>query len=225
MKILIVEDEIKISSYLKRGLEEEGYSIDLAQEGDTGLQMAMSAEYDLLILDILLPKRDGWSVLKELRAAKKKTLVLFLTARDELADRVQGLELGADAYLVKPFAFSELRALVKSLLRRSIPKETGTLLSVEDLTLDLIHRVAIRSGVRLDLTPKEFSFLHLLASRRGETISRTTISEQIWNIHYDPGSNSVEVHIGRLRAKVDDPWERKLIKTVRGFGYQIVNKE
>lgn len=221
MKILVIEDEAKISSYLKKGLEEEGYTVDIAADGEEGLSLALGYDYDLIILDVMLPKRDGWSVMEELRRSGRKTLALFLTARDDVDDRVKGLDLGADAYLVKPFAFSELMAQMRSLLRRSSDRHYQTKIKVADLELDPIRHVATRAGVKLDLTPKEFALLSLLVRRKGEILTRATISEQIWNLHFDPGSNSVDVHIRRLRTKVDDPWEKKLIKTIRGIGYSI----
>jgi two-component system copper resistance phosphate regulon response regulator CusR len=221
MKILVVEDEAKISSYLKKGLEEEGFTVDVAIDGEEGLELALQYDYDLIILDVMLPRRDGWSVMQELRRAGRKTLALFLTARDDVDDRVKGLDLGADAYLVKPFAFSELMAQMRSLLRRSSDRGYQVKMKVADLEVDPLRHVAVRAGVKLDLTPKEFALLSLLVRRKGEILTRATISEQIWNLHFDPGSNSVDVHIRRLRTKVDDPWEKKLIKTIRGIGYSI----
>jgi two-component system copper resistance phosphate regulon response regulator CusR len=224
MKILVIEDESKISSYLKKGLEEEGFAVDVAVDGEEGLSLALHYDYDLIILDVMLPRRDGWSVMQELRQSGKKTLVLFLTARDHVDDRVRGLDLGADAYLVKPFAFSELTAQMRSLLRRNSDRQYQTQIKVGDLVIDPIRHIATRGGVKLDLTPKEFALLSLLALRRGEILTRAVISEKIWNLHFDPGSNSVDVHIRRLRTKVDDPWEVKMIKTIRGIGYSIEEK-
>lgn len=221
MKILIVEDELKTASYLMKGLGEEGFSVDHAVDGDEGLALALEREYDLLILDIMLPGRDGWSLLGELRSRGLRTLTLLLTARDALDDRVKGLDLGADAYLVKPFAFSELMATIRSLLRRGPQRSAPAVIELEGLVIDTLKHTAYRNGTRLELTPKEFALLLLLARRKGEILSRTFISEQVWNIHFDSGSNSVDVHIRRLRAKVDDPWERKLIRTIRGVGYTL----
>jgi two-component system copper resistance phosphate regulon response regulator CusR len=221
MRILIVEDEAKAVQYLKKGLEEQGYAVDLALDGDEGLRLALGFEYDLVILDVMLPKKDGWSVLRELRAAGKKNLVMFLTARDEVEDRVKGLNFGADAYLAKPFAFSELIAQIQTLFRRGPPRAVESAIEIEDLAIDPIRRIASRGGRRLDLTPREFSLLLLLARRRGEILSRTTISEQVWNIHFDAGSNSIDVHIRRLRLKVDEGSRQKLIQTVRGVGYVL----
>jgi two-component system copper resistance phosphate regulon response regulator CusR len=226
MNILVIEDEVKTAAYLKKGLEEQGFVVELALTGDLGLERAFASTPDLIILDVMLPGRDGWSVIAELRKAGKKTLALFLTARDTLDDRVKGLDLGADAYLVKPFAFSELIAQVRTLLRRSPQwQEDAQIIQCEDVHIDLHRRLATRSGTKLDLTPKEFSLLALLARRRGQILTRATISELVWNIHYDSGTNSVDVHIRRLRAKVDDPWEKKLIKTIRGLGYTFGDEE
>lgn len=220
MKILVIEDEKKTAAYLKKGLSENGFTVDVAEDGEDGLHLAKTWEYDLIILDVMLPKRDGWSVLSELRRSGKQTLSLFLTARDSLDDRVTGLDLGADAYLVKPFAFSELMAQIRSLLRRG-PGRQAELIRVADLEIDLLQHRAMRAGTRLDLTPKEFSLLSLLARRAGEIISRTLISEQVWDMNFDSDTNVVDVHIRRLRTKVDDPFEKKLIHTVRGMGYVL----
>jgi len=221
MKILIIEDELKTASYLMKGLGEEGFSVDHAVDGDEGLALALERDYDLLVLDVMLPGRDGWSLLGELRSRGLKTLTLLLTARDALEDRVKGLDLGADAYLVKPFAFSELTATIRSLLRRGPQRSAPAVIELGGLVIDTLKHTAHRNGTRLELTPKEFALLLLLARRKGEILSRTLISEQVWNIHFDSGSNSVDVHIRRLRAKVDDPWDMKLIRTIRGMGYTL----
>jgi len=220
MKILIVEDEIKTSSFLKKGLEENGFEIDVEANGMNGLQRATSVDYDLIILDVMLPRMDGWSFISKLRAEKKSTPTLFLTARDGLNDRIKGLDLGADGYLVKPFAFSELLANIRMILRRS-PERIANKFVIEDLELDLDTHIAKRGGKRLELTPKEFLLLLLLMRRKNEILSRSIISDQVWNIHFDTGTNMVDVHIRRLRTKVDDPFPKKLIKTVRGMGYTI----
>jgi two-component system, OmpR family, copper resistance phosphate regulon response regulator CusR len=220
MRILIVEDERKTSDYLHKGLSENGYGVDVAGGGHDGLHLALTGEHDLIILDVMLPGRDGWSVLGSIRAAGRQTPVLMLTARDAVADRVRGLEMGADDYLVKPFAFSELLARLRSVLRRG-PARQPEVLSVLDLELDLPRHKAMRGGQRLDLTPKEFALLALLTKRKGEVLSRTLIAELVWEMNFDSDTNVVDVAIRRLRAKVDDPFERKLIHTVRGVGYVL----
>ena len=220
MKILIVEDEKKTVAYLKQGLEESGYVIDCAENGDDGSHLARTGSYDLIILDVMLPGRDGWSVIADLRGRGIPTPVLFLTARDAVHDRVKGLELGADDYLVKPFAFSELLARVRTLLRRGSVRQ-ATVLAVADLEIDLLRHRATRAGKALELTPKEFLLLSLLMRRAGDALSRTLIAEQVWDINFDSDSNVVDVHVRRLRLKVDDPFERKLIHTARGVGYVL----
>jgi two-component system copper resistance phosphate regulon response regulator CusR len=220
MKVLVVEDERKTAAYLKRGLEENGFIVDVADNGEDGAHLTHTRAYDLIILDILLPGRDGWSIIADLRRREIATPVLFLTARDAVGDRVKGLELGADDYLVKPFAFSELMARTRSILRRG-PARQLPVLKVADLELDLNRHRATRSGHALDLTPKEFQLLSLLLRRSGEVLSRTLIAEQVWDINFDSDSNVVEVHMRRLRSKVDDPFAAKLIHTVRGVGYVL----
>ena len=220
MKILVVEDAKKTAAYLRKGLVEHGFAVDTAEQGEEGLHLARTGEYDLLILDVMLPGRDGWSILAELRRAGKQIPVLFLTARDAIQDRVKGLDLGADDYLVKPFAFSELLARVRSILRRG-PARQPEQLGIADLELDLLRHKAVRGGTRLDLTPKEFSLLSLLTRRSGEVLSRTLIAEQVWDMNFDSDTNVVDVQMRRLRAKVDDPFKRKLIHTVRGVGYVL----
>ena len=218
MKILVIEDETKTAAYLERGLTEDGFVVDVCNDGEDGLHLALSTEYDLIILDVMLPRRDGWSIVAELRRSGKQTLTLFLTAKDSLKDRIKGLDLGADAYLVKPFAFSELLAQVRTLLRRGPSRQLETL-KIADLEIDFSHHKATRAGKRLDLTPKEFGLLSLLARRAGEVLSRTLIAEQVWDMNFDSDTNVVDVHIRRLRSKADDPFEKKLIHTVRGMGY------
>jgi two-component system copper resistance phosphate regulon response regulator CusR len=220
MRLLVIEDEPKTARYLSQGLAENGFAVDVAGRGEDGLRLARAGDYALLILDVMLPGRDGWSVLAELRRAGKQTPVLFLTARDAVADRVKGLELGADDYLVKPFAFAELLARVRSILRRG-PARLPETLRVADVELDLLRHRASRAGRRLDLTPKEFALLSLLARRAGEVLSRAHIAKQVWDLRVDSDSNVVDVHVRRLRSKVDDPFDRKLIHTVRGVGYVL----
>jgi two-component system, OmpR family, copper resistance phosphate regulon response regulator CusR len=226
MKLLIVEDEPKTGDYLKQGLTEAGMVVDLARTGWDGLHLACNHEaanedYDLIILDVMLPGLDGWQVLEGVRRAGKLMPVLFLTARDQVDDRVKGLELGADDYLVKPFAFVELLARVRTLLRRGKTNIEPTLLKVANLELDLLRRRAIRAGQRIDLTAKEFALLELLLRRRGEVLPRSLIASQIWDMNFDSDTNVVEVAVRRLRAKVDDGFEPKLIQTVRGMGYRL----
>jgi two-component system copper resistance phosphate regulon response regulator CusR len=220
MRILIVEDEIKAASYLKKGLSEHGFSVDIATSCEDGLHLARSEGYDLIVLDVMLPDRQGWGVVQELRAEGYDLPILFLSARDEVHDRVYGLELGADDYLVKPFAFSELLARIRTLLRRQPQRQTDQL-QVNDLELDLLRHKARRGGLTLDLTAKEFQLLALLLRRSGEVLSRTFISEQVWGINFDSDTNIVDVAIRRLRKKVDDPFPHKLIHTIRGVGYVL----
>ena len=220
MRILIVEDEIKTAEYLRKGFSENGFVADVANRGEDGLHLAVTGDYDLVILDVGLPERSGWSVISEIRRSGKKMPVLFLTARDAVEDRIKGLELGADDYLVKPFVFSELLARVRTILRRG-PLRQPDVLTISDLVIDLVRHKATRSNQRLDLSPKEFSLLSLLARRAGEVVSRTLIAEQIWDMNFDSDTNVVDVAVRRLRAKVDDPFEKKLIHTLRGVGYVL----
>jgi two-component system copper resistance phosphate regulon response regulator CusR len=220
VKVLVVEDEAKAAAYLRKGLAENGFVVDVAGDGVDGLHLARTGGYDLVILDVMLPGRDGWSVLTELRQAGNQAPVLFLTARDAVDDRVKGLELGGDDYLVKPYSFAELLARARSILRRG-PARLPDVVRVADLELDLVRHRAARAGRRLDLTPKELALLSLLARRAGEVLSRTLIAEQVWDMNFDSDSNVVDVHVRRLRAKVDDPFDRKLIHTARGVGYVL----
>lgn len=221
MKILIVEDETKTGNYLKQGLSEAGFVVDLVRDGIDGLHWAKSEDYDLIVLDVMLPGMDGWKVLQGIRQSGKDTPVLFLTARDEVKDRVKGLELGADDYLVKPFAFAELLARVRTLLRRGAKATEPDALRVADLELDLMRRRVTRAGKRIDLTAKEFGLLELLLRRRGEVLPRSLIASQVWDMNFDSDSNVIEVAVRRLRAKIDDEFEPKLIRTVRGMGYVL----
>ena len=221
MKILVVEDETKTGNYLKQGLLEAGFIVDLARNGEDGLHDALTVNYDLVILDVMLPGIDGWGVLRGIRAAGKDIPVIFLTARDQVDDRVHGLELGADDYLVNPFAFAELLARVRTLLRRGSKSKESEVLCAADLELDLIRRRASRSGKRIDLTAKEFALLELLLRRQGEVLPRSLIASQVWDMNFDSDTNVIEVAIKRLRAKVDDDFEPKLIRTVRGMGYVL----
>lgn len=220
MKALVVEDERKTAMYLRKGLSESGFAVDVAERGDDGLHMASTGHYDIVVLDIMLPERDGWSVLSELRRAGNQTPVLILTARDAVQDRVKGLELGADDYLIKPFAFSELLARIRTILRRGTKLQPNAL-RVADLEIDFAQHRAVRGGKKLDLTPKEFALLSLLVRRRGEVLTRTVISEQVWDWNFDSHTNVVDVHMRRLRSKVDESFEHKLIQTVRGVGYVL----
>ena len=221
MKLLVVEDESKTGEYLRQGLTEAGFVVDLVANGLDGQHLAMTEPYDLVILDVMLPDVDGWRIVQALRAAEIAVPVLFLTARDSVADRVKGLELGADDYLVKPFAFSELLARVRTLLRRGTAQVALDRIQVADLVLDLGRRRATRAGRRITLTSKEFALLELLARRRGEVLPRSLIASQVWDMNFDSDSNVIDVAIRRLRAKIDDDFEPKLIQTVRGMGYVL----
>lgn len=225
MKLLIVEDEPNIGRYLRQGLGEAGYAVDWVNDGLEGEQLALSSDYDLLLLDVMLPGRDGWQIVRKLREKDRSTPVLFLTARDSVEDRVHGLESGADDYLVKPFAFAELLARVRSLLRRGTVSPQETRLAIADLELDLLRRRVQRDGQRIDLTAKEFSLLELLMRRQGEVLPKSLIASQVWDMNFDSDTNVIEVAIRRLRAKVDDNYPRKLIHTVRGMGYVLEDQD
>jgi two-component system copper resistance phosphate regulon response regulator CusR len=221
MKLLIVEDESKIGDYLRQGLKEAGFVVDLARNGLDGHHLAMTEAYDLIILDVMLPDVPGWQILKALREAGRQVPVLFLTARDTIEDRVKGLELGADDYLVKPFAFAELLARVRTLLRRGTTLAGETTLKVADVELDLLRRRVTRAGQTIALTAKEFALLELLLRRRGEVLPRSLIASQVWDMNFDSNTNVIDVAIRRLRAKIDDGFEPRLIHTVRGMGYML----
>lgn len=223
MKLLVIDDEVKLAEYLRKGLTEEGYVVDVVHNGVDGLHMAMQGSYDLLVLDSMLPGIDGLGLLAALRQSKQ-TPVLMLTARIKVEDRVRGLQAGADDYLIKPFAFSELVARIEVLLRRAQPRTEAAgsmVLTLADLELDLLRRKATRAGQRLDLTAKEFTLLTLLVRRQGEVLSRTELAEQVWDMNFDTETNMVEVAIRRLRGKLDAPFERPLLHTVRGMGYVL----
>jgi two-component system copper resistance phosphate regulon response regulator CusR len=222
MRVLIIEDEEKTADYLHRGLTEQGYTTDVARDGIEGLHMALEGEYGVIILDVMLPGLDGYGVLRALRA-RKQTPVIMLTARENVDDRIRGLREGADDYLGKPFSFLELVARLQALTRRSGGHEPVQI-SIADLWIDLISRKASRAGSRLDLTAKEFSLLSVLARRQGEILSKTAIAEMVWDINFDSDANVVEVAIKRLRAKLDGPFEQKLLHTIRGMGYVLESR-
>jgi two-component system copper resistance phosphate regulon response regulator CusR len=221
MRILLIEDEAKLAAYVRKGLTENGFVVDIAHDGIDGRHLALEGKYDLVLLDVMLPGIDGFSVLAAL-CQHKTTLVLMLTARDKVEDRVRGLESGADDYLVKPFAFSELLARIHALLRRGgDTRRQDNVLRLGDLELDFVKRKAARDGRRLDLTGKEFTLLTLLLRRQGQVLSRTVLAEQVWDMNFDSDTDVVEAAIRRLRAKLDDPFREKLLHTVRGMGYVL----
>jgi two-component system copper resistance phosphate regulon response regulator CusR len=227
MRLLVVEDEPRLADYLRKGLSENGYVVDVVHDGIDGLHYALEGSYDLVVLDVMLPGKDGFEVLAGLRA-QRRTPVLMLTARGKVEDRVRGLTGGADDYLVKPFSFSELLARVQALLRRggvATGSQSMATLQLADLEVDLARRRATRAGQRLDLTPREFNLLVLLLRHRGEVLSRTVIAEQVWDINFDSDTNIVDVAVRRLRSKLDDPFPTRLIQTVRGMGYVLEERE
>ena len=220
MKLIVIEDEAKTARFLKKGLTEAGFQVDVAEDGLKALRLAEKTEFDLLILDVMLPVLDGWHVLTRFRNAGGKAPVLLLTARDAVHERVKGFELGADDYLVKPFAFSELLVRVRSLLRRGPPREQKTI-RIADLEIDPLRQRATRGGQRLELTSKEFLLLTLLVRNAGQVLSRSRIAEEVWDMNFETDTNVVDVNVRRLRSKVDDPFPHKLIRTVRGAGYVV----
>lgn len=220
MKILLVEDEKKVASFIKKGLEQEFYSVDAVFDGREGETFALTGEYDLIILDIMLPFRDGITILREIRKGKIDTPVLFLTAKDTVLDKVTGLDSGADDYLAKPFAFEELLARVRALIRRK-DADKSLLLKVKDLVLDTQKHIAIRNGTEIQLTPKEYSILEYLLKNKNKVISRIILTEHVYDFHFDPDTNVIDVYINKLRNKIDKGFERPLLNTVRGVGYSI----
>lgn len=221
MRLLIVEDEVKTGDYLKQGLSEAGFQVLLMRNGLDGHHMAMTELFDVIILDIMLPDISGWRILKSLREADNKTPVLFLSARDSVDDRVKGLELGADDYLIKPFAFSEVLARVRSLIRRGVGQTVEDVLSIADLEMNIPKRKVLRAGKRIILSNKEFNLLQLLLRREGEVLPRSLIASQVWDMNFDSDTNVIDVAIRRLRSKVDEHFNVKLIHTVRGMGYKL----
>ena len=224
MKILVIEEEPKMAAYLNQGLSEAGFGAYLCRDGSEGLHSALTEAYDLVILDVALPNLDGWQVLRAIRRAGREVPILLLGARDQVDDRVKGLELGADDYVVKPFAFSELLVRVRTLLRHGNSSESETL-KVADLELDLVRRRVTRAGTRIDLTVREFSLLDLLLRRQGEVLTRSLIASQVWDMNFDSDTNVIDVAVCRLRSKIDDPFDVKLIRTIRGMGYILEGPE
>ncbi|MDO6719177.1 heavy metal response regulator transcription factor [Psychrosphaera sp. 1_MG-2023] len=221
MRLLVVEDEVKTGDYLKQGLSEAGFQVLLARNGLDGHHHVMTEIFDVIILDVMLPDVSGWRILESLRQANNQTPVLFLSARDSVDDRVKGLELGADDYLIKPFAFSEVLARVRTLIRRGSVQPVEDTLKVADLEIDIIKRKVMRAGQRLTLSNKEFSLLELLVRREGEVLPRSLIASQVWDMNFDSDTNVIDVAIRRLRRKVDDNFSIKLIHTIRGMGYKL----
>ncbi len=219
MNILVVEDEPKAGNYLLNGLQELGYSVSLARDGVDGLHQALDTPFDVIVLDVMMPKMDGWEVLRRLRK-EADTPVLFLTARDDIADRIKGLELGADDYLIKPFSFAELVARLRTLTRRGPSREEAQL-QIADLQIDVLKRRVSRAGTRINLTNKEFALLHLFATHQDQALSRSMIASRVWDMNFDSDTNVVDVAVRRLRLKIDDPFQLKLIHSVRGIGYRF----
>jgi len=220
MHILVVEDERKVASFIKRGLEAANYSVDVEYDGETGLKRLLNADYDLVVLDVMLPKLDGLSVMKQIRQRQVKVPVLLLTARVTIADKVMGLDLGADDYLTKPFAFEELLARVRALLRRGATA-LPAVLAVADLRLDPVTREVSRGDKRIDLTPKEYALLEFFLRRRDQVLSRALIAQHVWGVNYDTFTNVIDVYVNYLRKKIDGDFDLKLIHTVRGVGYVL----
>ena len=223
MKILIIEDEPKTATFVKKAFIEEGFVVDVATDGADGLHLATTGDYEVIVLDVMLPKRDGWWVLQEIRKHRQDQPVILLTALDAVSHRVKGLNSGADDYLVKPFAFSELLARVRNILRRA-PARQPELLRLADLEIDLLRHRAVRGGKPLDLAPQEYRLLEYFLRHPEEVITRTRLAEQVWDINFDGDSNVVDVAVRRLRRKVDDAFARKLIHTLRGVGYVLEDR-
>ena len=224
MRLLLVEDQTMAADYIARGLRENDFVVDVAHDGVDGLHFLLTNDYDLAILDVMLPGMKGWKILELARQAGKLTPVMFLTARDDVEDRVCGLELGAEDYLIKPFSFSELLARVRVIMRRGAPHAASSeeaVLQISDLQLDFLKHRASRNGKRIELTQKEFLLLSLLMRRRGEVLSRTVLAEQVWDMNFDPETNVIDVAVRRLRSKIDDGYEVKLLHTIRGAGYVL----
>ena len=224
MRILVIEDERKVASFIKRGLEEERYIVELAADGQMGIDMALANHFDAIVLDVMLPKKDGFAVLGELRAARNTTPVLMLTARAGMEDRVTGLDLGADDYLAKPFHFEELAARLRSILRRS-SVEKSTKISVGDLILDTVAHVAYRWEKEIELTTKEYALLEYLIRNKGRIVSRSMITQHVWKHNFDTESNIIDVYIKRLRAKIERPGSPRLLNSIRGVGYRMKEPE
>ena len=221
MRLLLVEDQTMAADYIAKGLRENDFVVDVAHDGVDGLHFLLTNDYDLAILDVMLPGMNGWKILELARQAGKMTPVMFLTARDDVEDRVCGLELGAEDYLIKPFSFSELLARVRVIMRRGAPHAASSeeaVLQISDLQLDFLKHRASRNGKRIELTQKEFLLLSLLMRRRGEVLSRTVLAEQVWDMNFDPETNVIDVAVRRLRSKIDDGYEVKLLHTIRGAG-------
>lgn len=221
MRILVVEDDNETADYIRRGLTELGCQVDVAGDGKSGLLMAAAEDYDVAILDRMLPGPDGIAIVESLRKIGKKTPILFLSALGSVDERVRGLRAGADDYLTKPFAFSELHARVEALARRRAPDAAETVLRLDDLEMDLIARSVRRGGTRIDLQPREFSLLEYLLRHAGQVVTRTMLLEQVWGYHFDPHTNVIDVHVSRLRRKIDHGFDRQLLHTVRGAGYSL----
>jgi two-component system copper resistance phosphate regulon response regulator CusR len=225
MRLLVVEDEVKTGDYLRQGLTESGFMVALARNGLDGHHLAMTETFDMIVLDVMLPDVDGWRIVQSLREAGRQVPVLFLTARDAVDDRVKGLELGADDYLVKPFAFAELLARIRTLLRRKSATAQPVQLQVADLNIDLPKHRVTRAGKKINLSQKEFCLLEFMMRRAGEVLPRSLIASQVWDMNFDSDTNVIDVAVRRLRAKVDDNFSPKLIHTVRGMGYKLETNE